>query len=113
MGLSFNIPDVTRPQHLGSVVLAARNKMGMTQQALAYLAGTTPDAISAIESGKRSPEWPTLARIAAVLQIPMGMLDSAVEHEVAAARKPQPESPDTDRALREQRKRMRKRHTER
>ncbi|HEV8575360.1 MAG TPA: helix-turn-helix transcriptional regulator [Dehalococcoidia bacterium] len=104
---------VTRPQQLGTVVLAARLKVGMTQQTLAYLAGTTPDAISAIEKGTRKPEWPTLARIAAVLQIPASSLDSAIEFEVAAARKPQPENPKTDKALKDQRERMRKRHLER
>lgn len=113
MGPPFNIAVVTRPQHLGLVIYAARLKAGKTQQALAYLAGTTPDAISAIEKGARKPEWPTLARIAAVLEIPASELDSAIEYEVAAARSPRPESPKTDKALKDQRERMRKRHTER
>lgn len=113
MGLAFNMGVMTRPQHLGTVVLAARTKLGMTQQTLAYLAGTTPDAISQIEKGTRQPEWPTLARLAAVLHIPMGMLDPAVEHEVAAARAPQPETSRTAKALKDQRERMRKRHSER
>jgi len=113
VGLAFNMLVVTRPLHLGAVIFAAREKAGMTQQALAYLAGTTPDAISAIEKGTRKPEWPTLARIAAVLQIPASQLDSAIEYEVAAARSPRPESPKTAKALKDQQERMRKRHTER
>jgi DNA-binding XRE family transcriptional regulator len=113
VGLAFNMPVMARPQHLGAVIFAARERAAMTQQALAYLAGTTPDAISAIEKGTRKPEWPTLARIAAVLEIPASQLDSAIEFEVAAARKPQAESPKTAKALKEQQERMRRRHTER
>lgn len=113
MGLAFNILVMARPQHLGAVIYAARERAGMTQQALAYLAGTTPDAISQIESGARKPKWETLARIAAVLQIQLGDLDGPAEIEVAAARKPKPESEKTDKLLKDQRERMRKRHLER
>ena len=113
MGLAFNMSVVTRPLHLGAVIYAARTKMGMTQQALAYLAGTTSDAISQIESGERKPKWETLARLAAVLEIPLGGLDGPAAIEVAAARQPKPENEKADRALKDQRERMRKRHPER
>ena len=113
VGLAFNITLMTRPQQLGQIIKAAREKIEMTQQALAYLAETTPDAIWAIEKGERNPGWKTLARIAAVLQIPASELDSAIQYEVAAARSPRPENSKAAKALKEQQERMRKRHLER
>lgn len=102
-----------RGQQIGVVVKAAREKKGMSQESLAYLAGTTSDAIWGIEKGSRIPRWDTLARIAAVLEIPASALDSAIEHEVAAARAKVPQSERDLKALREQARRMRERHSER
>lgn len=113
MGLAFYSEVVVKSQQIGVVIRAAREAADMSQQSLAHLAGTTVDGISAIERGARNPGWPTLARIAAVLQIPASELDSAIEYEVAAARAKAPKSPQEAKALREQQERMRKRHTER
>lgn len=114
VGLAF-YSHVVKSQQIGVVIRAARETAGMSQQSLAHLAGTTVDGISAIEIGKRNPGWPTLARIAAVLQIPASALDGAIEYEsqLAAARSKAPKSPQEAKALREQQERMRKRHAER
>ena len=81
MGLSFNIAAM-KPRHIGIIFKAARDESGLTQQALAHLADTTIDAISAIENGKRTPGWDTLARIAIVLKIHASTLSSAIEYEL-------------------------------
>ncbi len=41
----------------------ARRQAGLTQQALAELAGTSQAAVSAYESGRRSPSVDTLSRL--------------------------------------------------
>lgn len=112
MGLAFYSAAV-KSQQIGVVIKAAREAAGMSQQSLAHLAGTTVDGIGKIEKGSRMPMWDTLARIAAVLQIPASELDSSIEYEVAAASAKAPKSPQEAKALREQQERMRKRHTER
>lgn len=45
-------------------VYLLRRAAGRTQQELASLAGTSQSAIAAYESGKKSPTWRTLARLA-------------------------------------------------
>lgn len=47
----------------GSLILLAREEAGLTQGALAQLAGTSQAAIAGYESGARQPTLPTLYRI--------------------------------------------------
>lgn len=82
MGLSFNIATMTRPQHIGVFVKAARDDSGLTQQDVAHLADTTIDAISSIENGKRTPELSTFARLVVVLRLSPSQVRSAIEYEV-------------------------------
>lgn len=73
---------VGKPQQLGTVIRAAREGAGMTQQTLAYLARTTVDAVSGIENGTRVPRWDTLARIMAVLRLRGAELEGPIDYEV-------------------------------
>ena len=48
-------------------VVARRRALGLSQQELARLTGTTQSAIARLESGQRPPRIDTLQRIAAAL----------------------------------------------
>lgn len=114
MGLAFYSYLMTKPQHFGVEIREARVAAKMSREELAVLSGTTSDAIADFENEtERDPKWSTLARIYAVLGIPASKLDPAVQHAVAAARKPRPESVRVAKALKDQQERMRKRHPER
>lgn len=102
---------VTKAQHFGVTVKEARLAQNMSRETLAVLTGTTSDAIRDYEENTgRDPRWSTLARICAVLQIPMDEVPGWIEHAVVAARNRRPESPKAAKALKEQQERMRKRH---
>lgn len=66
------------------LISRARRKAGLTQQALAKAAGTSQAAISAYESGRRSPSVDTLCRVldAAGFEVRM-RLDAPDTHEHA------------------------------
>ncbi len=49
---------------LASAVMAARNRAGLTQQALARKMGTTQPAVARLESGRTRPSMRTLERLA-------------------------------------------------
>ena len=59
---------------IGERIKAARKQAGMTQQELADRLGISYVGISNWESGKRKPKQETLERIAAVLDVPLGVL---------------------------------------
>jgi transcriptional regulator with XRE-family HTH domain len=49
---------------LASAVIAARNRAGLTQQALARKMGTTQPVVARLESGRTRPSMRTLGRLA-------------------------------------------------
>ena len=49
---------------LASAVIAARNRAGLTQQALARKMGTTQPVVARLESGRTRPSMRTLERLA-------------------------------------------------
>ncbi len=55
------------------LIRMARRRSGLTQEALAGRAATTQSAISAYESGRRSPSVQTLARILAAAGLELRM----------------------------------------
>jgi transcriptional regulator with XRE-family HTH domain len=59
---------------IGERIKAVRKQAGMTQQELADRLGISYVGISNWESGKRKPKQETLERIAAVLDVPLGVL---------------------------------------
>ena len=46
-----------------SILREARRRAGLSQRALARLAGTAQSVVARIESGKTSPSWDTLSRL--------------------------------------------------
>jgi transcriptional regulator with XRE-family HTH domain len=48
-----------------SAIRAARRRAGLTQLALATMAGTSQATVSAYESGRKQPSLPTLSRLLA------------------------------------------------
>jgi len=64
-----------RPQPaLGEAVHQLREKRGMTQEAVAGVAGITTATLSLIERGQANPTWDTLKKITAALGSSMGEL---------------------------------------
>lgn len=55
----------------GNKVRKFRLVAGMTQKELAEKAGTTENAVSLIESGKRNPRPSTIKKIAEALNVPV------------------------------------------
>lgn len=76
---------MSRP--LGVILRERREEIGMTQQTLAYRAGTTQDAIYLLESGRRNPGWKKLALILNTLEMSPSDLADAVLYEIALLRK--------------------------
>lgn len=68
---------------LGQFIREARLRAHLSQQRLAGIANTTNDAIWKIESGRRSPEWPLLARLLVALSAELSGEDivRAAAHE--------------------------------
>lgn len=59
---------------VGERIQIAREERCMTQRGLAEAVGCTPQHISAIERGAKTPTLETFARIAAVLRVPADVL---------------------------------------
>ncbi len=55
-------------EKIGENVKAARQRLGMTQDALANKIGVTPDAVRKVEAGKRAASWLSVAKFADALQ---------------------------------------------
>ena len=69
------------------LIRRARREAGLTQQALAARAATSQAAISAYESGRRSPSVDTLCRVLAAAGFEVRMrLASPDTHEAARVR---------------------------
>jgi transcriptional regulator with XRE-family HTH domain len=65
----------SRPQPgIGAAIRQRREKVGMTQEALAGEAGTTLSTLSVIERGLANPTWATVRDIAAALNVSIGEL---------------------------------------
>lgn len=59
---------------LGKAIRQLRDKRGMTQEALAHVAGVTVGHLSMIERGHSNPTWGTIKGIAKAFDTPMGDL---------------------------------------
>ena len=60
----------------GGLVAAHRRRLGLTQDALAGLAGISVDMISRIESGATGARFPTISKLAEALGVDAGELFS-------------------------------------
>lgn len=69
------------------LIRMARRRAGLTQQALADRAATTQSAISAYESGRRSPSVHTLVRILAAAGLELRMRAVEPDSHDASRRK--------------------------
>jgi DNA-binding protein len=61
-------------KNLGSRVKELRNKQGITQEELAYLAGVDSSYIGGIEIGRRSPSIYCLYSIAVALKVKLSQI---------------------------------------
>jgi transcriptional regulator with XRE-family HTH domain len=76
---------------LAQAIRRLRTERGMSQEELGHEAGVHPTWISHIESGRVSPKWENLKRIAAVLGVRSWELAFLVEElEVEYGTAPQP-----------------------
>lgn len=66
---------LTPSPYLGQRIAYRRKKLGMNQAELAKLTGNKPKYISSIETGTHRPSIILLARIAAVLEVPVEELN--------------------------------------
>jgi transcriptional regulator with XRE-family HTH domain len=71
---------------LGEVIRQLRAKQGSSQEALAEVAGITPNMLSLIERGEGNPSWTTFRGIAGALGIAPSELAKFAEK--SEARKP-------------------------
>lgn len=62
-----------------------RQDRGETQEALGYRAGITAGSLARIELGQSSPEWATVRRIAAALDVSLVELATRVEQDTSTA----------------------------
>jgi transcriptional regulator with XRE-family HTH domain len=70
----------TEPQAtLGKVVRRLREEKGMTQEAVAHIAGIHPTWVSRLEGGTLNPTWGMVARVADVLEVKVSDLAKATE----------------------------------
>jgi transcriptional regulator with XRE-family HTH domain len=58
------------PRQLGSVIAKVRRARGLTQQTLARKAQLTPNYVSLIEKGQRTPSLDALNQLGRVLEVP-------------------------------------------
>lgn len=59
---------------LGKNLLAARKKLGLTQEEVAQRSGVQAGEISRIERGLRDPQVSTVEKLAAAVEVPPGRL---------------------------------------
>jgi transcriptional regulator with XRE-family HTH domain len=60
--------------NLGKNLLAARKKLGLTQEQVAERSGVQAGEVSRIERGQRDPKVSTLEKLAAAVELPPGRL---------------------------------------
>ena len=67
---------MTEPDDFRHHLFMARRRTGMSQQALADVAGLCLDSISKLERGKRSPNLTTIWKLACALEVkPSELID--------------------------------------
>lgn len=73
MRIGFNLmPDAPLSQAaLGAAICQIRQREGLTQEEVAFQAGTHPTWVSRVETGERDPRWSSIARIASALGVGM------------------------------------------
>lgn len=64
---------------VGSLIREQRRAMGMTQEQLAEIIGSSQDYISAIELGEYRPKPENLPALASALELPLAKLAEAME----------------------------------
>ncbi len=79
MAVRASRPDDPAVGDLGTNLLAARKRLGLTQEEVAERSGVHATEVSRIEAGKRDPKVSTLERLAAAVELTPGrLLDLAV-----------------------------------
>lgn len=78
---------MTTEKYSRHLIRMARRRAGLTQHGLARKAATTQSAISAYESGRRSPSVQTLARILAAAGLELRMRSVEPDSHDASRRK--------------------------
>lgn len=78
------MPDSRRPvsplvREFGDRIRSRRDELGLSQEALAHRAGLQRAYIGQLETGMRSPELETLAKLARGLEIDLGDLVAGLE----------------------------------
>jgi transcriptional regulator with XRE-family HTH domain len=74
------MPPRAEPQAaLGKVVRELREAKGLTQEAVAHVAGVHPTWVSRLESGMLNPSWGMVARVAKALGVQVSDLAKAAE----------------------------------
>jgi transcriptional regulator with XRE-family HTH domain len=74
------MPPRAEPQAaLGKVVRELREAKGLTQEAVAHVAGVHPTWVSRLESGMLNPSWGMVTRVARALGVQVSDLAKAAE----------------------------------
>jgi len=74
------MPPRPEPQAvLGEAIKQLREKKGMTQEAVALIAGVHPTWVSRIESGTLNPSWGMISRVAEALEVKVSDLAKDAE----------------------------------
>ena len=67
----MSTPDPLDPRSLlGANLRSARERAGLTQEALGHRAGYHPTEVNRIENGRRNPGLITIVKLARALEIP-------------------------------------------
>ena len=74
MAVCAHRPDDPYVGDLGTNLLAARKRLGLTQEQVAERSGVHATEVSRIEAGKRDPKVSTLLRLAKAVEVPPGQL---------------------------------------
>lgn len=72
-------PNMPTDPALGAAVRRLREERGLSQEALAYRAGTTYGTINRLELAQSAPAWATVCAIAEALGVKLVELAAAVE----------------------------------
>jgi transcriptional regulator with XRE-family HTH domain len=76
------MPPRPEPQAvLGKAVRQLREERGMTQEAVALIAGVHPTWVSRIESGSLNPSWGMISRVAEALEVKVSDLAEKAEEQ--------------------------------
>lgn len=74
------MPPRAEPQAvLGKAVRQLREERGMTQEAVAFVAGVHPTWVSRIENGTLNPSWGMISRVAEALEVKVSELAKEAE----------------------------------